>query len=248
MMQKLAELDGKLAKCGDCEKKIVVLEKSLAEASAKLTDQDKKLTEASAVNAEQDKKLTDASTRLAEQEKKLADVNAEQDKKLAALEADLKKVDGAARGASSAPRGDTRAELTRQGEEIIWNHTAYVAAVSILPFAGVDLVAVTALQLRMLSQLTALYGHERQWSDDLGRKLIGIVLADATGVAVAGRLVKFFPPFSLAAAVVGPATAGAATTLLGRIFHTHYASGGDLRSFDAAKARRQYQLAAKDGV
>ena len=132
--------------------------------------------------------------------------------------------------------------LAQIGEQIVKSHSAYVAAVSLVPLVGVDLVAVGLLQLRMLSQLTELYGHQRQWSDGIGKQIIGIVLADTAGGALASSLAKIFPPFGFASVVIGPASAAAATLALGRLFAVHYASGGTLLNFDAERARRQLQL------
>jgi uncharacterized protein (DUF697 family) len=151
----------------------------------------------------------------------------------------------ALRALYAAPAEDDPARLAQAGEQIIKSHAAYVAAVSLVPLVGVDLVAVGLLQIRMLGQLTELYGYQHQWSDGLGRQIIGVVLADTAGGALAGSLAKLFPPFGFASAIVGPAAGGAATLALGRLFHVHYASGGNLLNFNPEKARRQLQLANK---
>jgi uncharacterized protein (DUF697 family)/uncharacterized coiled-coil protein SlyX len=232
-------------------------EKRLAPLEEQLAAQEKKLAELFTLIGEARDilvpRLAALEDRLAEQDRRLA----EQDRRLAALEAapapaerpvfrdapeasESEPADDAAEERASGGDEDPR-RLARQGDRIIRSHAAFVAAAALVPFAGVDLVAVSRLQLEMVEKLTDLYGHRDQWSDGRGRRLIRSVLSEKGGAVMAGSLMKLFPPLGVLSLAIEPASASAATSALGRAFLEHYAAGGDLDSFDPLEARRRFR-------
>jgi len=134
-----------------------------------------------------------------------------------------------------------------QTEKIINSHSALSFGVGLMPFPVLDTVALTGLQLNMLRRLSSKY--ELSWSDDLGKKLIGTLIATVApiGTSMAFRsIVKGIP---LIGPVLGyvtfPVFAAASTRALGQIFDKHFQSGGDLINFNPKKYFDEFVAAFK---
>lgn len=128
-----------------------------------------------------------------------------------------------------------------EGEEIVKKSAYWAAGFGVVPVPLFDLAAVTAVQLAMLSKLCTLY--EIPFGKDLGKNLIGSLtggLAASSLSPVVGSMLKFIPVVGYAAAVATmPALSGAATWAVGRVFLTHFESGGTLLTFDPAAYRKR---------
>lgn len=120
----------------------------------------------------------------------------------------------------------------------------------LIPVPFVDLVAISGVQLKMLSQLSKVYGIE--FHENTGKALIGSLLGyllpkGLAGGAV-GSLLKAIP-------VVGPIMGlpslvvfcGASTYALGRVFLQHFASGGTFLSFDPARVKEHFEREYQEG-
>ncbi len=89
LLDKIADLESKLAKCGDCEVKLAEHKSRLDGIDDKLIEQAKKLVGVDELDAAQNKKLATLEEKIAAQDKKLAGVDekiAAQDKKLAGVD------------------------------------------------------------------------------------------------------------------------------------------------------------------
>jgi uncharacterized protein (DUF697 family) len=158
----------------------------------------------------------------------------------------------------TAPEAETGAEPPKQGDpaaalNIIKRNALWAMGVGLVPLPVLDVVGVSAIQLKMVSELA---GHHRvPFSETDARSLIGALVSGIGSVAVAGvalSLLKFVPLVGqTAAAVAMPATMGAATYAMGKVFMRHFGGGGTLRDLDTEAVReyfRQEFEAAKEIV
>jgi uncharacterized protein (DUF697 family) len=132
-------------------------------------------------------------------------------------------------------------ERLAAAHDVVNRFTKYAAVGGLVPV--LDLVAIGAVQLKLLERLSHLYNVK--FSENLGKEVIGTIISAGTGwnlgnaallglsgyiryVPVAGQLVGL---------AVMPAFAAASTAALGRIFLNHYEGGGTLLDIDVKSAR-----------
>ncbi len=148
-----------------------------------------------------------------------------------------------------ADRPLTKAERQNAGLHTIKNHAMAAMGVGILPVPGLDLVALTGVQLDLLRKLGSLYGHKL--NDQLGTKLIGALLSGYVPLAVAApvaSMLKFIPGVGIAAGVLAQSTlAGATTYGVGKLFLEHFESDGDFLSFKPAEMREKLREKVQEG-
>jgi len=143
------------------------------------------------------------------------------------------------------------AERNAAALAIVKKWSAWSMAPAILPYPFLDLVAISAIQMNMLRELSNLYGT--RFSANLVKNVVGSLLG-SFGMAVAGTgvaysLLKIVPFVGRTAAVLAlPAVAGASTYALGRVFASHYATGGTLLSFDPDKTRDFFQATYQESL
>ncbi|MBU6399100.1 MAG: YcjF family protein [Verrucomicrobia bacterium] len=134
---------------------------------------------------------------------------------------------------------------------IVKKWSLWAMAPGILPYPFLDLVAIGAIQMNMLREISNLYGTK--FSANLVKNIVGSVLG-SFGMAVAGTgfaysLLKALPVAGRAAGVLAlPVVAGASTYALGRVFILHFASGGTFLTFDPNKVRDFFQQTYEEGV
>jgi uncharacterized protein (DUF697 family) len=144
--------------------------------------------------------------------------------------------------AQPAPHGDDPKQA--DADQVVKTHMAISLAVGLVPLPLADLAALAAIQLRMLSKLSAVYQVE--FSEQRATSLIGS-LVGAGGTALASsasyRLVlPLLPVGGWAVGMVSTAAVAAASTYaLGRVFIQHFASGGTFLTLDPEKVRAYYQ-------
>ena len=115
--------------------------------------------------------------------------------------------------------------------------------VSLVPLPLVDIVAISGLQLKMLSVLSRLYGVD--FSENAGRAIIASLLGSVGAHSLRQgtfSLVRSIPLVGwIAGWFVMPATAGALTYAVGKVFVQHYGSGGTFLNFDAAAFKASFK-------
>jgi len=140
-------------------------------------------------------------------------------------------------------------ERQLQADKIVRHNSYWAAGIGTIPVPIVDFIGVGAMQLRMVKQISELYGVT--FSESAARNIIGALVGTVTG-GVASRLVlaSLIKTLPFAGALIGgvialPAIAGAATYALGRVFIRHYENGGDLLNLSPDKMkgyfREQYE-------
>lgn len=128
----------------------------------------------------------------------------------------------------------TVSERHLAASKIIASAATWSAAAGIIPVPVLDLVALGAVQGKMIADLSALYGERP--SNEVSRGLVAVLLgtfapAGATGVLL-GSGVKAMPVFgAILGAVTMAGFSGAATYAIGKIFVRHFEQGGTLATF-----------------
>jgi len=138
------------------------------------------------------------------------------------------------RGEAAALSQDGR---LRKTEEILKWNSLLAGGLGIIPIPLVDLAAVSAVQLKMLRDLTRFYGLEND--EKLGKKvisaLIGGLVPSTLGPAV-GSMLKVVPLVGgIAGLLTQPAFSYASTYAVGKVFIRHFEQGGTLLTLDPKK-------------
>jgi uncharacterized protein (DUF697 family) len=144
------------------------------------------------------------------------------------------------------------------GDRIIKENILWAAGGGLIPVPVLDIVAITAVEVKMLKELSALYDlpfREHQVKGILASLVAGVG-APALGMAITASLFKSVPILGAVSGFIAvPGAAAAFTYAVGKVFLQHFASGGTFLDFDPKKVRehfaRQFEegkLAAKTNV
>jgi uncharacterized protein (DUF697 family) len=136
---------------------------------------------------------------------------------------------------------------------IITRNIYWAVGLGTVPFPLFDLVAISALQVKMIKELSELYGVT--FSKNLAVNSVAALVGGIGPVELAKvtttSLVKSIPGVGTALGIVAlPALGGAATYAIGHIYILHFESGGTFLDFDPRKAKEYYRtlLAKGKGV
>jgi uncharacterized protein (DUF697 family) len=143
---------------------------------------------------------------------------------------------------SALPAEDRLAAADR----IVRSHVKWAAAGGLVPLPGLDMAAVAGVQLRMLDQLSRVYGVA--FRENLTKEIIGTLIGSGIPFSLAASTAVTFGAFIRLVPVVGqlfglaifPAFAAASTFALGRVFTKHFESGGTFLDFDLKKGKAEY--------
>ena len=149
-------------------------------------------------------------------------------------------IDAAAETATPAAAAPTR---DQQAMALVNSYVPWAAASGMIPVPTADVVALAALQIRMLAKLGAMYNipfMENSVKSSVSA-LIGTVVASGAGVSL-GSLIKAVPVVGTYIGFVAtPGTFAAVTYAVGRVFVTHFEAGGTFLDFDPQKTREFFK-------
>jgi uncharacterized protein (DUF697 family) len=127
---------------------------------------------------------------------------------------------------------DVHAEAAR----VISTAVKWSAGAAIVPVPYVDLLALGAVQVKMVRDLAQVYGLEADSETLKGviSALLGTLAPAAISGGLLGSALKVIPVGGTIVGSVGLAAFGsAATYAIGKIFVTHFEKGGTLKMFSA---------------
>jgi len=131
----------------------------------------------------------------------------------------------------------------QQAMALVNSYVPWAAASGLIPVPTADVVALVALQIRMLSKLGSMYDvpfMENSVKSSVSA-LIGTVVASGAGASI-GSLIKAVPVVGTYIGFVAtPGTFAAVTYAVGRVFVTHFESGGTFLDFDPQKTREYFK-------
>jgi len=131
-----------------------------------------------------------------------------------------------------------------QAEAIIRRNVLWALVAGVLPVPIIDFVAIEGVQLKMLKELTNLYGVK--FTQNLAKTLVGSLISSTWSVGVGATLgyglVKFVPVVGPALGIITtPLVAAATTNALGKVFMMHFEAGGTLLDFDPNSMRSYFK-------
>lgn len=136
-----------------------------------------------------------------------------------------------------------------ESNKIIRNHMLVSLGFGVVPIPFVDLVGITGTQVNMLKTLSELYGQD--FKQDWAKKAVGSLVGGGVSIPVAmglSSLIKLIPVVGQAAGAISMATSGAALTYaVGRVFVSHFESGGTFLNFNPAEMKEHFKAEFEDG-
>lgn len=119
----------------------------------------------------------------------------------------------------------------------------------LIPIPLVDIATVSGVQLKMLNELSKIYGVK--FSENAGKSIISALLggisADALSKSYITSFIKSIPIIGIVGSVSMPIFSGAATWAIGKVFIQHFASGGTFLDFDPKKVKDYFMNLFKEG-
>lgn len=126
-------------------------------------------------------------------------------------------------------------ELT---ENIIKEHVLWSLGAGLVPIPILDVLAVTAIQLDMLKQLTRAY--EVSYSESSGKAMLSAVTG-STFARLGASMLKVIPGIgTILGAVSMPILSGASTYAIGKAVCVHFESGGDFFNINFDNMKQTY--------
>lgn len=145
-------------------------------------------------------------------------------------------------------------ERIEQARAIVRPNVMWAMGAGVVPLPVVDVLAISAVQLKMLKQLGDHYGvafREHRVKSIVG-SLIGGLGSYGLGTLAVMSLMKVVPFAGQAlGSVAVPIAGGALTHALGTVFVQHFESGGTFLDFDPVAMREHFRQefeSAKDKV
>lgn len=124
-------------------------------------------------------------------------------------------------------------------DAVVRNHMMWSMGAGFIPVPFVDLVAVTAIQLDMIRQLSKVY--EIEFKESQGKAII-TSLTGSSIARISAESVKFIPGVgSVLGGVTMSVLSGASTYAIGEVFRKHFETGGTFLDFDPARLKKMYK-------
>lgn len=141
-------------------------------------------------------------------------------------------------------------EKEQKALKTVKNYMWWSMGAGLIPVPFVDLVAVSGVQLKMLAEISKIYGV--QFQESRGKAvvgaLIGSIVPSAMSFGAVGSLLKAVP---LVGALVGTPSmvvfCGASAWALGKVFIQHFESGGTFLDFNPAEVKEHFQEQFEEG-
>ena len=127
-----------------------------------------------------------------------------------------------------------------EANSIITKYSAFAFGGGVIPFPMMDIAAVSGIQIKMLSDISRLYGVEfvDNWGKSALSALLGGTVPHLLAVGTVGSLIKAIPILGSAIGFATmPLLSAAATYAVGKVFVQHFESGGTFLDFDAETAK-----------
>ncbi|MDI1475040.1 DUF697 domain-containing protein [Polyangium sp. y55x31] len=142
-----------------------------------------------------------------------------------------------------SPKPSAAPPLVGRAEAIIRRNVLWSLGAGAVPIPFADAIAVTGVQMKMLSELSELYGVD--FTKDIAQKLVTSLFSSLGGVTIGASIgssvAKLIPGVGTALGIITiPILAGAFTLATGKVFMMHFESGGTLLNFDPVAMRAYF--------
>lgn len=152
-------------------------------------------------------------------------------------------ISGSAMHSGTAAHVLTGPARLAEAHRLVKHNAWWSAGAGLIPIPFADLAAVAGVQVNLVFRLAKLYGFspEHDQTKAIVSGLIGGGVPFALSTGAVGSIAKSIPLIgSLAGIAVMPALSCAATLAIGRVFISHFESGGTLLDFNPAELREHY--------
>ena len=140
-------------------------------------------------------------------------------------------------------------EKIDEGNRRIRNYVMYSAGAGFVPVPLLDMVLLSGIQLKMISSLSSLF--DVKFSKGISKNIIGSLAGGVLPGALSPSIGSFLKMVPIVGQTIGavamPATSGAVTYAVGKVFLQHFASGGTFLDFDPEKVRSYFFEKFKEG-
>ena len=143
--------------------------------------------------------------------------------------------------------GNNREE---KAKEMIKKNMYWSAGIGLLPFPFLDLAALVALQVKMVKNISSIYGIP--FREELGKSFILSLISGLNAFTLSWltwrSFLKFVPGIAgLMGVVSSSAFAGGATFAVGKVFIQHFEMGGTLLNFNPAEVKQYFREQYEQG-
>lgn len=135
-------------------------------------------------------------------------------------------------------------------QKTVRRYMFWSAGAAMVPFPIVDMVAISAVQVKMLAEISKTYGipFEKSRVQAVVGSLIGYVVPHMASVGLIGGFLKAIPVVGVLVGVPSFALFSAAYAwALGRVFVQHFESGGTFLNFDPEAVREHFRAQFEEG-
>jgi uncharacterized protein (DUF697 family) len=141
-------------------------------------------------------------------------------------------------------------DRSAQARELVNHHLGLSLGAGMIPIPIVDVVAISGIQLKLITDLSRLYEvpFTRHRAQAIVFSLFAGVGSFSLATGVVGSLLKTLPGAgSLLGAATLPVTATALTYAVGLVFIEHFETGGTLLDFDTTAAKQKFEALVAEG-
>ena len=128
---------------------------------------------------------------------------------------------------------------SQRAETIVRTHVLWAMGAGFIPLPVADALAVAAVQLDMIRQMSGLYGIA--FAETQGKAIISSLAGSALSRLGANALIKAIP---VVGTFIGGASmaavSGASTYAVGQVFKRHFEVGGTFVDFDTSRFKKFY--------
>lgn len=129
-------------------------------------------------------------------------------------------------------------------KNVVQRNVYWAMGAGVLPLPIFDIVAISGVQLKMIRELSTVYGFK--FSEGVAKKAVMSLLVGIGGVGIGGVIgmsfAKFVPFIGLPLGIASvPVVSGMLTHAVGRTFVMHFEAGGTLLDFDPKKMRDYFK-------
>jgi len=141
-------------------------------------------------------------------------------------------------------------EQNLQAKTVVSRYVWWSLAAGLVPVPVFDFVAVTGVQVKMLSDLAKVYGvpFKKDRVKNVVAALLGAVIPVRLGQTRVATMLRFVPLVGTVTGIITePVLLGASTYAVGRVFTQHFASGGTFLDFDPAEVKAHFMREFEQG-
>jgi uncharacterized protein (DUF697 family) len=134
--------------------------------------------------------------------------------------------------------------------KITKRYTLWSVGGGLIPVVGLDIAAIMGAQIKMLYEMSKIYNvdFKENRAKSIITSLIGSLGIVPIGTGVLFSAMKILPLVGpLAATVALPTSAGAITYATGKVFISHFESGGTFLDFNPEKMKAAYKKMFEEG-